>query len=674
LLAAVLLCAGSGCKKESGKVPAELSLSVASLNIARSGLEADGQQVELTVTSNTYWMATIPEDCTWVDFSPKGAASGKTTIYLSLTPNYDGDLIQAEVSFATADGTRQTLKITQRGIEDSPLLNITLEGKTWNESDTVAVYSKTADALKFFFKDGVFTSKSDIDVEVANAVVYPYDTDASYYGEELEVEVPQKQVYSKEGINASLPYSGISTGTDVILKPSFAELDVNLIGLGKIFSISFCSGTFKQILNLEKPVELSPLEALTLPLGLPAGEWSSYSIGVTDSSGDETLIDVTVPVKLGLGEKTSVEIPFTSTNVYTNLNSPAYYEEQGEEKIYSNCFMIQEAGKYKFLCADALGKTVDAVKADWVWATTGVWNSSVSCVLENLIKDIELIQGVIVFTIPEDFVPGNVIIGALDSDGNIVGSWHIWTTVDYKNIKAGGNLWMDRNLGASYYFSDPMDESKCNASRGFYYHWGCKNPIVGMYEGNRATVNNDTFTMGNGATWYIWNGAVKNTGEWASMSSYPTGWIGSTSQSASYPMSFFDNAEKSPTAGQNINWPSDANPCPHGYEVMTLVQVKALGDLNSMKTISQGEDDANKKVINVVSINSGIGFPSCSYRTATGKISFAGNPEGRYWLKNSYNSEKRYYWLMNRMNCKEMTIALGYGMNVRCVKIQSNNQ
>jgi len=669
MMAAALLCLCPGCKKE--KAPTELSLSSEELSIARCGLDENGEKVKLTVSSNTYWMATIPADASWVTCSPRGAGKGDTEISFTLDTNYEGGLRNTRIVFATADGTSRILELTQRGTDDAPLLNVSLTGKTWTETDTLALHSAHTWDLKFFYKNGKFTSLSDLPAETPRVIAWPFGTELLFDGENLLVTVPRKQKYSKDTGNADLPYTGVSSGCDFTLKPSFARLNLNLKGQGEILSVAFCSEDVRYTLNMEKPVVLSKTEVQTLPIALPEGKWETWSIGITDVSGDEVLREYTSPLDISLGGSAGVDIEYTSTNVYISLNAPAFYGEPGTDKVYSNCFMIKNPGMYKFLCADATGKKITAQDAKWVWATTGVWNSASACRLDELITDIGMIDDAVVFTVPEDFTPGNVIIGAVDSEGAILASWHIWTTIDYNEVEAGGNVWMDRNLGASYFFHDPMNEEECNASRGLHFQWGCKNPIVGPYEGDRNVVAGDTFTMGKGATYYIWNEEVRNTGLWGVMKTYPADWIGSLEQAAAYPMSMFDNASKAPTAGQKINWPAEANPCPHGYDVMTLEQAQALGyDKTTMKTISQNE--ATKSTVNVASVLGELIFPSSSWRISGGKLDYAGNPEGRYWLKEPYDTENRTYWLMNRSNCQKANGGkLGYAMSIRCVKTQT---
>lgn len=96
---------------------------------------------------------------------------------------------------------------------------------------------------------------------------------------------------------------------------------------------------------------------------------------------------------------------------------------------------------------------------------------------------------------------GNALIGAFDSRGNIVWSWHIWVCPDIidpqtQKIKEEFvEKWnindydvMDRNLGA---LSNRPVGNNSVASMGLLYQWGRKDPFIG------AAYSNDNFT-GNG--------------------------------------------------------------------------------------------------------------------------------------------------------------------------------
>ncbi len=90
------------------------------------------------------------------------------------------------------------------------------------------------------------------------------------------------------------------------------------------------------------------------------------------------------------------------------------------------------------------------------------------------------------------FSAGNALICATDEDGNIIWSWHIWSTPGWRlgkgdlalsaNEKCSGVVMMDRNLGALS--SGPSAasaydaETEARAAVGLAYQWGRKDPLV----------------------------------------------------------------------------------------------------------------------------------------------------------------------------------------------------
>ncbi|MCD8313475.1 MAG: hypothetical protein LUC24_04875 [Bacteroidales bacterium] len=78
---------------------------------------------------------------------------------------------------------------------------------------------------------------------------------------------------------------------------------------------------------------------------------------------------------------------------------------------------------------------------------------------------------------------GNALIGAFDSSGNLLWSWHIWVCTDYADgvrteLWNSGYEFMDRNLGA--YTNYPG-----SGSFGLLYQWGRKDPFIGAYREER---------------------------------------------------------------------------------------------------------------------------------------------------------------------------------------------
>lgn len=94
---------------------------------------------------------------------------------------------------------------------------------------------------------------------------------------------------------------------------------------------------------------------------------------------------------------------------------------------------------------------------------------------------------------------GNAVIGAYDSDDNLLWSWHVWAT-DYDPDAAGGTVlfngqeMMTRNLGALDNANGSATEIL--ASYGLYYQWGRKDPFVGP----------SSYASGNGTSAAMYNG------------------------------------------------------------------------------------------------------------------------------------------------------------------------
>lgn len=85
-------------------------------------------------------------------------------------------------------------------------------------------------------------------------------------------------------------------------------------------------------------------------------------------------------------------------------------------------------------------------------------------------------------------VEGSFVVGVYDGDGNCYWSWHIWVT-EYDPSQAagqqtvGGNVFMDRNLGATSLEAGPQ-------GAGCYYQWGRKDPFQGSYTWQRLVSGN----------------------------------------------------------------------------------------------------------------------------------------------------------------------------------------
>lgn len=149
---------------------------------------------------------------------------------------------------------------------------------------------------------------------------------------------------------------------------------------------------------------------------------------------------------------------------------PTYLSSNGA----ANCYIVSESGAYKFKSVKGNSSTYVASisNVSVLWETYG---TNVGPIAGDLVGSVKYSNGYITFYTGSEFKEGNAVIGALDADGNVLWSWHIWFTDQpaehiYKNN--AGTL-MDRNLGATS--ATPGDVG----ALGLLYQWGRKDPFIG---------------------------------------------------------------------------------------------------------------------------------------------------------------------------------------------------
>lgn len=157
---------------------------------------------------------------------------------------------------------------------------------------------------------------------------------------------------------------------------------------------------------------------------------------------------------------------------FTDLSAPGM----------ANCYIVTQPGNYKFkadnqfnLGADLpVPPQIDPKGASLIWQT-----------VKGSVKDINLENGYIKFEVAS--TGGNALIAALDEEGNVVWSWHIWMPQEeVKGVKLeSGYESMNMNLGAMN--NTPGDA----ASYGMLYQWGRKDPFpaAATLTGTTATVS-----------------------------------------------------------------------------------------------------------------------------------------------------------------------------------------
>ena len=151
---------------------------------------------------------------------------------------------------------------------------------------------------------------------------------------------------------------------------------------------------------------------------------------------------------------------------YSTMNL-SYFES-------ANCYIVSEAGKYKFKTVKGNSSTSvgNLSTCEVLWESFG---TSTTPTIGDLIKGVTYKDGYIEFETASTFREGNAVIAVKDASGTILWSWHIWLTDQpqghtYNN---GAVVMMDRNLGATS--ATPGDVG----ALGLLYQWGRKDPFLG---------------------------------------------------------------------------------------------------------------------------------------------------------------------------------------------------
>ena len=192
-----------------------------------------------------------------------------------------------------------------------------------------------------------------------------------------------------------------------------------------------------------------------------------------------------------------------------------------------------------------------------------IWQSH-----SSVIQHLRLHEGVASFYVgksSEGEIPkGNALLGAYDSKGKLLWSWHIWVA-DYDPQQAGATLslngyeMMGRNLGA-------LEHSNATSadifdSYGLYYQWGRKEPFIGP--------STYQFSNGTSAAMYDDKGARLML-----LSETITPTLGTMEYATEHPLSFLVGVEESGYdwlwSGSNALWGEEKglnDPCPRGWKV-----------------------------------------------------------------------------------------------------------
>ena len=225
----------------------------------------------------------------------------------------------------------------------------------------------------------------------------------------------------------------------------------------------------------------------------------------------------------------------------------------------ANCYMVHEDGYYKFDVTvrgngvgsllplggtttaeinGGLSTKISPSKVDILWWQGDFADASQSgpenICLNLLDNGVIGPDGYVAFQI-SGFKKGNIVLAAYDEYKTILWTWHIWLTDKPMDKLSGNYTKMDRFLGATFApkigdsmplggpaYSDDFSKNdqfafkngELQATFGFYYQWGRKDPIIGPPTGESQASGNLVAS----STWW-----KKGTdGTWTKMTSITT--------------------------------------------------------------------------------------------------------------------------------------------------------
>ena len=166
----------------------------------------------------------------------------------------------------------------------------------------------------------------------------------------------------------------------------------------------------------------------------------------------------------------------------STANSYIVNPVEGEDNTFYSIYAKYKGNSTSAL--DEIGSQIKSVKV--LWESDGT-NGSIGH--GDIITKTLWHNDYIYFDLNVSGKKGNALIGAYDSEGNIVWSWHIWVTdtpaaheyINYSSVHFG--TYMDRNLGALT--ATPGEAGIA----GLLYQWGRKDPFLTSGDIVSATPN-----------------------------------------------------------------------------------------------------------------------------------------------------------------------------------------
>ena len=431
-------------------------------------------------------------------------------------------------------------------------------------------------------------------------------------------------------------------------------------GTGKNITYTYGSG-----------VALNNEDGVKFYVALPVGT-HNLSFVLTDSA-DKTMTITTPGVVVERAKVTKGAFTY-SADPLTNVKNLSEFGH------FANCYVVSAAGNYCFNARKPDGTAVSGTSAVWVWASGEACSRAYGTTLPaTMMADVALEDGKIFFTVPANYAVGNVVLGIIDSNKELLYTWHVWlTSADLTDISTSGITVMDRNLGAGALYDVEVATSATplQNGKGNYYQWGRKDPILGARNsssGNSVT----TFKDDN-------NSQKCNINTSAGISNVSDFWTsggdfgGFTADlGAKFPITMAASGKVPGYIANDTTTPwserTNANPCPYGYKVMTKAQFDALIDVSVAAAAGVGE--YNTANFGQVKLAGSVIIPRTGFRSGGGGTQY-GTTSARYYCDDVSSTEanKGQYYKFDWSGGGDYSGASAgtynayNACNVRCVK------
>lgn len=251
---------------------------------------------------------------------------------------------------------------------------------------------------------------------------------------------------------------------------------------------------------------------------------------------------------------------------------------------YANCYVVGASGTYCFDAVKPSGEAVEGTSALWVWAS-GEKCTAAGTLPSSMMSGIRYADGKIYFTVPESMAYGNVVLGVVDSEKNLLYTWHIWLAQELSDVEVSGVTVMDRNLGAAYRYDvvSAVSNTTLQHGRGNLYQWGRKDPILGIRNSPQAIENPPFANGGNGQTFVVNTSAsIKNVDVWSAGNDFGAR---TAEAGASHPLGMAASSKVPGLVDGDVTttWSKrdNANPCPFGYRVMNDLEFAAVAGVSA---------------------------------------------------------------------------------------------